>query len=340
MNRDDTRLTLRDVPVFLWIFGLIFAGVGAAMFYEGARAPFMALIMSAIGLSALLFTSVLTITADRITRTLTLGYRSVLLRSSKQFPFDDIAGINLERSVSHSKGSVSYTYQVTLKLKDGKVVPFRSYASSGSKRKERQVNQLREFIGVQGYDSSPSGMLQLRADEIHETNGVHWQAQTVAAGVRWHSPDFVIPGAFLLIAQKAEGQATGGFLASLGTMIFKQSLSLWGFNPDDTPGLDQATTMEPLDPALEPHFMAFTSAPASAGRMLNPAAVAALANWAAHHPLKQFQKASNCRHVVILFGPSGVYLATMNLARPDQVDELAALGAELVKSQIGSRSGS
>jgi len=34
-----------------------------------------------------------------------------------------------------------------------------------------------------------------------------------------------------------------------------------------------------------------------------------------------------------LFGPNGVYLATLNLLRPDQAHELVWMGVELVKTQ-------
>jgi hypothetical protein len=34
-----------------------------------------------------------------------------------------------------------------------------------------------------------------------------------------------------------------------------------------------------------------------------------------------------------LFGPNGVYLATLNMQQPNQAHELVSLGVELVKSQ-------
>jgi hypothetical protein len=329
MNRNDSQLVLHDIPIFLWVFGLIFAGVGAFILFQGERAPAVALILVAFGLGALLFTSALTITADRITRTLKLEYRSALLQTFKQVSFDDIAGINVERGVSRNQGA----YRAVVTRKDGQVIPFRSYFSSGSRRKERQASQLRDFIGVQAPQSHVA--------EIRETNGVHWQIQPMAVGgstrTRWYSPDFKTPGVFLFVAQKVQGQATGGFLASLGSMFFRQAISMYGFQADDTPGLDQAATLAPLDPALEPHFMAFTSDPASARQMLNSRAVVPLADWAGRYPLKQFKMGSRSGQLVMLFGPNGAYLATLNLLQPDQVNELAALGVELVKSQGSSR---
>jgi hypothetical protein len=329
MNRSDSQLILRDIPIFLWVFGLIFAAVGALIFFDSGRQPVIAAIFVAIGLGALLFTSLLTITADRITRTLTLEYRSALLHTLKQVPFDEIAGFNLEHS---ARGNRS-TYRVALLQKDGRVVPLRSYYSTGCRRKERQVGRLRDFVGIH----TP----QPPVAEIRETNGVRWQIQPIPVGdstrTRWYSPDFKIPGVFLFLAQKSEGQATGGFLASLGSLFLKQALSSYGFQADDTPGLDQASTLAPLDPALEPHFMAFTNNPSAARQLLNSRAVMPLADWAGRYPLKQFRMGSRFSQLVMLFGPNGVYLATLTPLQPDQVNELAALGAELVKSQSDSR---
>ncbi len=344
MKCNDSRLELHDVPVLLWILGLIFAGVGALIIFQIEHSSFMPMIFVVIGLGTLLFSSVLTITADRITRTLKLDYRSALRHTLKEISFGEIANINVERSVSHSKGHTRYTYRTVVMRKDGTVIPFRSYSSSGSGKKEMQAAKLRDFIGMRGFDSMPAGMLQAAPQstepEIHETGGVHWQIRQtmmgVSAGARWHSPDFKTPGAFLLVAQKPEGQASHGLLASVGSMIFKQTLSMFGFQADDTPGLDQAATLD-LDPALEPHFMAYTNVPASARQRLNSSAVMLLANWAARYPLKQFQKASRFSQLVVLIGPNGVYLATLNLLQPEQVHELTALGTELVKSQVGSR---
>jgi hypothetical protein len=288
----------------------------------------------------LLFSSVLTITADRMTRTLKLDYRSALRHTLKQVPFDEIAGINVERRVS---GKVGFTYRLTLLRKDGQVIPFRSSSSSGWKGKERRAGQLREFLGIQDSNRIPAGILPAelsRAAEIHETNGVHWRIQPMATagssaptGARWHSPDFKTPGIFLFVAQKTEGQPSRGFLASLGSMFIRQALSLHGFSPEDTPCLEQAVTLAPLEQALERHFMAYTNSPSSAHQLLNSRVAAQLEDWAGRYPLKQLQRGSGYGQLMTLFGPNGVYLATLNLLQPNQAHELVSLGVELVKSQ-------
>lgn len=331
---------IRDVPIFQWVFGILFAGVGFLVINQGGPQVFGG-IFAAVGVGFLLFSSILTITADRMTRTLKLDYRSALRHTLKQTPFDEIAGINVERNANSRKGG--FTYRLTLLRKDGQVIPFRSSSSSGWKGKERRAGQLREFLGIQDSNSIPAGILPAelsRAAEIHETNGVHWQIQpmytagsSAPTGARWHSPDFKTPGIFLFVAQKAEGQSSQGFLASLGSMFIRQALSFHGFSPEDTPGLEQAVTLAPLEPELDRHFMAYTNSPSSAHQLLNSRITAQLAGWAARYPLKQLQRGSGNGQLMTLFGPNGVYLATLNLLQPEQANELVSLGVELIKSQ-------
>jgi hypothetical protein len=338
MQQNDSELVIRDVPIFQWVFGILFAGVGTLIISQGGP-PFFGGIFEAIGVGFLIFSNILTITASRITQTLKLDYRSALRHTWKQVPFSEIAGINVERKAGTKGG---YTYRLTLLRKDGEVIPFRSSSSSGWKGKERRASQLREFLGIQESNSLPAGILPAelsRAAEIHETNGVHWQIQpmytassSAPTGAHWHSPDFKMPGIFLFVAQKVEGQPSQGFLASLGSMFIRQALSLHGFSPEDTPGLKQAVPLAPLEPALERHFMAYTNSPSSAQQLLNSRVAAQLSDWAARYPLKQLQKGSYGQ-LMTLFGPNGVYLATLNLLEPNQAHELASLGVELVKSQ-------
>ncbi len=333
------ELVIRDVPIFQWVFGILCAGVGTLIIDQGGP-PVLGGIFAAVGVGFLLFSSVLTITADRVTRTLKLDCRSAFRHTLTQVPFDQIDGINVERRVAPKRG---FTYRLTLLRKDGQVIPFRSSSSSGWKVKERRASQLREFLGIQDSNRIPAGILPeelTRAAEIHETNGVHWRIQPMTTanssaptGARWHSPDFKTPGIFLFVAQKAEGQPSQGFLASLGSMFIRQALSLHGFSPEDTPGLEQAVTLAPLEPAIERHFMAYTNSPLSAPQLLNSRVAAQLADWAARNPLKQLQRGSGNGQLMTLFGPNGVYLATLNLLQPNQAYELVSLGVELVKSQ-------
>ena len=289
------------------------------------------LIFLAVGLAILLFANVVTITADRTMRTLTLQYRSVLRQSQKEFRFDEITGIGVQLAMSGNKR----TYRVVLKGKDGNLIPLRSVSSSGSGSKNRLAEKLRNFIGVPDFDSSVAGMtyaaLQSFIDNVQETDGVHWQIQPIGAA-RWYSPDFKTPGVFLCLAQKARGQASGGILASVGSMIFKQLLSKQ-FQPEETPGLSQAVTVTPLNPVLEPNFMAYTNAPDEANRLINSSVLGLLSDWASRYPVEQFRQTSSYGQLMVLFGPNGVYVAPTNPLQPGQIKELAALGVALVRSQ-------
>jgi hypothetical protein len=337
MNRDETRLVLREFPVIEWIIGLSFSSFSSLgifsvyhSYLEGqqvsAGGAGVLFIFLAVGLLFLLYKSVLTITADRIMRTLKLEYRSLLHYRLKQFSFDEIAGIAVQCGYSRS------SFGVSLKQKDGKVIRFQKTYSNRWKPKERQAQMLREFIDVPGFDtiagSNSYGELQPYVDSIQETDGIHWQLKPIGNySPRWHSPDFRSQGVFVFLAQIAESQS------SFGSLGIKFALSTQGFQAEDTPGLDQATVMARLDPAIASRFVALSNAPDFAGQILNPRAVKALAGWAGRHPLKMFNKASSVGQLVMLVCPNGVYLGTLNMSTRDQVNELATLGVELVKSQ-------
>jgi hypothetical protein len=339
MQTDDTQRIIRDFPILQWFLGVVFVGVGALVLGAGGPVAFGGL-FAAVGLGLLLFSGVATLHADRTTRMLTVKHRSALRRTTTQVPFDEIDGINVERRAGGGKGGS--TYRLTVLKKDGRIVPFGSAYSTGWMGKERRAARLREFIGIQDSNRVPSGILPeglSRPAEVHETDGVRWRSQpmftaasSVPTGMRWHSENFRTQGGFLFLAQKAEGQSSGGFLASLGSLFVRQALLLHGFAAEDTPGLERAVTLSPLDPSLERHFMAYTNSPGSAREWLNPRAAALLADWAGRHPLNQGREGAGGGQLMTLFGPNGVSLTTLNLTQPDQAQELVALGVELVKS--------
>lgn len=175
-------------------------------------------------------------------------------------------------------------------------------------------------------------------EEMRVTNGVNWQIQPIGIGAspatRWFSPNFKTRSEFLFLAQKVAGQASSGFMASLSKTFFKQSIALYGFSNTDTPNLAHAELYAGLSPALDTHFMAFASDAIEARQLLNPWMQNPLAAWGARYPLKQFhQSAAGYSQIVVLYSPNGVYIATPTLLNPDEVNEVAALGVELVKSQ-------
>jgi hypothetical protein len=150
---------------------------------------------------------------------------------------------------------------------------------------------------------------------------------------RWYSPDFKTTGGFLFLAQKVAGQSSGGFMAAIGKALFQQSISMYGFKGDDVPNLAQAEMLASISPQLDTHFMAFTNIQTEAHQILNPWLQRPLAEWGNRYPLKQFQSKGGISQLVVLFSPNGVYLATMGVLQPEQVEELTALGVEMVKTQ-------
>lgn len=343
MQSGDSELVIRDYPIVPWFLGVVFAGMGFLIL--GARGPWaFGGVFAAVGLGLLLFSRVAVARADGTTRMLTLDSRSAVRSTRTQIPFDEIDGINVERRVSGGKSG--YTYRITVLRKDGQIIPFRPSTSSGWKGKERRAARLREFLGIQESNRVPSGVLPeglSRAAEVHETDGVRWTSQpmftataSAPTGMRWHSGDFKTTGAFLFVAQKAERQSSGGFLASLGSLFIRQALSLHGFKPEDTPGLERAVALAPLNPSLEDHFMAYTNSPAPARALLDSNTAGLLADWAERHPMGQGLGGSGAGQLMTLLGPNGVSLATLNLSEPSQAHELVSLGVGLVK---GLRSG-
>ena len=91
--------------------------------------------------------------------------------------------------------------------------------------------------------------------------------------------------------------------------------------------------LDSVSPLFDRHFAAFTNLPADARQILNPWLQRPLADWGECHPMKQFQSQGDMSQLVILFSPNGVYLSVLGILRPEQVEELAALGVEMVKTQ-------
>jgi hypothetical protein len=355
--RED-KLIIRDIPAGLWVTGIVFLGITLFLITKSAFPT--AAITGVVSLLALFLPAALTITADQTNRTLTLRYGLVIPRSTQEIPFHEINTIRVASYLSHNhKSSKRHqtTYRLELVKTDGTVIPFRSMYSSDFFLKQRRAEKLRTFIGLAAaIDETPIGILRampqliqpvlqkqqeaLTGDnqKIRETNSVKWQVQTISMGAapvtRWLSADFKMPNGFLYLAQKMAGQqASGaGFLGPFGKTLFQTSISLYGFGALDTPNLERAGPLSPLDASLEPVFTAFTSDPASAWKILNPRLGLILRAWTDRYPLRQLQY-GKFGQLVVLFSPNGVFLATLNTLQPDHLEELAALGVELVKAQ-------
>ncbi len=354
----EQELKLTERPIMVWILGVAGIAWGGYAFVTTLPAiNFNGIFAAVLGLAFLVFAYALTVTADKGTGMLTLDYRSPLHHSVKEIPISQIQTIRVDSSTSrNSKGGRSTTYRVEAILKNNEKVPFRSYHSGNFNRYQKWAEQLRAFLGLgDAFDETPQGMFQAAKmmgaqaarsqqealtgsmSEMRNTSGVNWQIQPFgmggSPGVRWFSPDVKTQSGFLFLAQKVPGQSSTGFLASLGVTLLKQSMSLYGFSPEDTPGIQQAEVFASLSAALDQHFMALTTSPGEATQLLNPWTQNPLAAWGARYPLQQFQSAARFSQIVVLYSPRGFYIATQGTLPQDKLDELTQLGVDLVKAQ-------
>ena len=348
----DDQLSFRDFPTALVIAGLI-SSAGAVFFYTQSGQLTGTVIALGFSLLLFLFATVLNVSANRLTRTLHISRRGLVYRFQREIPFNEIASIQVGYSRSSDGGSPSY--RVEILLNDGNVVPLRKAYSSGRRGKEKQAEKLRTFIGVGGVDMSIGGMFKGMAqelqpklqaeqesitgdqDEIHETNGVRWQIKTLSFGTnpitRWHSADYSIADNFLYLTQKMDGQKSppdNKLMQAMYEKLFQQSLKIYGFDTSDAPNTQDADLF-PLGTRLDTNFFAYTSDVGLAQQILNPWTEIPLATWAQAHPFKQ----NSTDQLAVLFGPQGVYLAVMGYINTEYLDELATLGAELVRAQGG-----
>ena len=348
MQDRQTILTYTEYPLALWIVGAFIAIPGIVIYvitpYGSIFLPALELIIASL---FFLFPRILTVTVDLGEQTLTLRYRSLLRSSEKQLRIPDIDSIHLETSRDSESGT---TYRIVAACKDGQIFPFRSYYSSGRLTKQKKVDRLRTFLGLNASDASqPSNItadflspgesvMAATVGEEHLTDGIHWTLQNVtaagSAALRWFSPDFKFTTGFLFLAQKVPGQkAIGGKLAEgIGKLLFPQVIRLFGFAPEELPGLDSAEMLAPLDSRSEPYFMAYTSDLASARQVLNPWVSTPLAEWAERSPLKTIQVQADFGQLIVLFSPRGVYLSHMGATSAEAVQVLSDLGVAVLKA--------
>jgi hypothetical protein len=362
MDNQNDRLVIRQYPFMLWIFGLALLCGSAYLYLQTPAWWYYAAVGIGVFLLIVLFSSVLTVTADRNTRTLTLMHSGLVVHTRREIPVGDITMIQVESSRSqHYSGtrrSSNTTYRIVVITKDNETIPFTTSYDSARASKEVKAKQLREFLGVGGADvSSLGGKLKMVTGmaqqafqkqqealtgpeaEEHITSGVHWKVQSGAFGgvavTRWFSPDFRCPSGFVYLAQKVQGQGSGGsgLLGGLNKMLYHQSMGMYGFSGDDTPEVENAGLMASVDAGLDQYFGVFTSDQAAARQILSPGAIAALVDWGRRYPLARVQKAGLFGQLVVMFSPRGTYAACMGTLIPEAVEEIANLGVALVKAK-------
>jgi len=348
------KLVIRDYPVRLWVFCVVIMGLGVYSYFQSNGQWLLLSISAASGLFILLFASVMTLKVDKTTGRLTISNHSVLSHSRKEIPIDSVALVQVEQGIAQrDDGSSALIYQMVIVLKNNAKVPLRPTFSGSYMNKQRNTQRLREFLGIDDEDQVPIGLIQRaeqgisgsyqpklepimgEKDEEHETNGVRWDMQmanfAAAPVIRWSSGDFRLYGNFLYIAQKIHDQMQPGLgkLGSINRLMYKQSMAVYGFTRGDAPGIDNGDLLTPLDDRLEPHFTAYTSDKNEAVQILNDRTVSLLEKWAQDNPLTP----GTSNQLVVLYGPYGLYLATLGLRKPERLNQLAEMGVKLVLAQ-------
>jgi hypothetical protein len=286
---------------------------------------------------------------------LTISSHSVLSHSRKEIPLDSVALVQVEQGVTQrDDGSSGLIYRIVIVLRNNQKVPLRPTFSGSYMNKQRNTQRIREFLGLDDENQAPLGLIQ-RAEqdalgnyqpkqesitgekevEERETRGVRWNMQmanfAAAPVIRWSSGDYRLHGNFLYIAQKMRDQMQPGLgkLGSINRLMYKQSMAVYGFTRGDAPGIDNGDILSPLNERLEPHFTAYTSDKKETVNILNDRTIALLLDWAQKNPLTP----GSSNQLVALYGPYGIYLATLGLRKPERLNQLAELGVELVLAQ-------
>ena len=150
-TQDKNQFVYKDSNIMRWagllflvlspLFFLLFkndssSSIGAWFVVFEKLSPWLFL---AISLMMILFSSNLTITADKSTRVLRLRYSFLLFRRTRDIPFDGIADIQSQEGVNTRRASTR-GYRLVAVLKDGTMLPFRSYFTRHDNKKQAAVD--------------------------------------------------------------------------------------------------------------------------------------------------------------------------------------------------------
>ncbi|MBN2386212.1 MAG: PH domain-containing protein [Anaerolineales bacterium] len=355
MNTNE-KYIYREYPTALWFFSGVVLATGGYLYVKNPDQWVILVVSVTIGLLILLLASILIVQADKSTGLLTITSRSLLRRKVTEIPIREITAVRVEQSRGQDDdGRRQTSYRIAVDLASGESVPFRSYYSSGFSAKAEEAQELRTFLGVSGEDQGAGNVLdalssmavqaQERArQELESTpteerliKGIRFKVQRANIGsaeiTRLFTTEVTYPQGFLYLAQTAKGQSTGkGLLASVSKTLFQQSIGIYGFGEADTPNREFGEVLSPLEPSLETHFMAYCSDPEIARGYLTPSVSRPLAAWGEGHPLKTVNFVSNANQLIVLFSPRGLYLAVMGSPASQALDQIAALGADLVQA--------
>lgn len=334
-NSNQFNVTI--YPLASWGFALVwllFAGSMVLRSNFSLSRDFIALLFVLIP-PAIFFLapSIQTIIVDKITRILTIKTaRPIFGANITEIPVSEIADCQLESRKTHSSHGSGYVYRIILLKKSGEIVPVTQSFTSGHDDKAATVSRLVAFLGLPGKATVPpkSGSPQV-------TSGITWRIdrQTVSSMtvVRWACSDFSWPGRnFLVVLQQA--YSINNKLGRMSVGAFQKNLLLtiasYGVFSEDQPNFDEFEMLPP-NPQLDTDFVCLSNAPDTAVKLLNAAIINTLHYWAECHPARKLTVGDQMMQMVVVLSPSGTYLCALGKPDPGELDDMIALGVEIVR---------
>jgi hypothetical protein len=152
MNAQDSdQFVYKDSNIMRWA-GLLFLFVSLLFYFIfwndsffssggwiGVFEKLSPWLFIAISLLMVLFSANLTITADKSARISYFRYGYLLFHRTAGIPFDDIADIQSQESVINRRAETR-GYRPVAVLKDGRMLPFRSYFTRHENKKQAAVD--------------------------------------------------------------------------------------------------------------------------------------------------------------------------------------------------------
>ena len=353
-NDSSSSVILKEYPVWVWVFGAFLIGM-AVMLYVASQAMVPALVLFLMGIAIVVFlASIETVSVDRFRRVLTISHRSLLRNQSQDFPFQDIADFEVEASRQRTSGRHrTVNYRLVLVRTNGEKVPVQAAYTSNYNDKAQKAKLICGSLNLPGWQDKSTNIVQaaLQAQramtaqpqqtQSGNTAGVSWSLEVHSLRqpqvTRWVSTDFTCPGKFLLVAQKPKGSparvGTNSLMGNLAQLVYQQILGMYGFLPGDTPGLESATALSPLDAGFDQSFATLTSDPVAGRELLNPWSLRPLLTWAERHPLRTVSTGAQAGQLAVLYSPRGLQVAVLGGLDPKSTEEIIEVGAALVKAQ-------
>ena len=143
MNSPAKNLTITERPYFLWFTGAIFCGLGLVMLLLHEGPAIMGIIILLIGLLLVVNSPVITVILDRNSNLMVVYNQALIRQHTREIPLDVIVNIELQRR-SGLPGIGSYRMVI---ITHTGTLPLTGYYRGGKAGQERQLKQIRQFIG-------------------------------------------------------------------------------------------------------------------------------------------------------------------------------------------------